>query len=310
MVEVLGIFGTVTKEIKQNSASTLIPNHAFLIAYRHSEKYLKRLIGRRDVEDALSRLDKLTREEFQAAIAQVLKVTHDIDEGVKNVGEKVDVVDAKVVGVCARVDGVGAKVVGVDAKVVGVDAKVDGIGAKVDGVDSKVDGVGVKVTDIDDKVNVAVAGTLITFATRKRHSKPVQLDGKVVKVTTMETRTLVQEAANKIEEEKRSLFYNPLPLAVYAEMPLQVSRHGRTTEHGCLRRTHPLIKTLRPVFSMMGQRRGSSREVSLRSGSPSRPHPCCGYTGNVCHSVPLHSAILIASIPRSRFRKERPLVRC
>jgi len=249
---------------------------------------LKKLIGRRDVEDALSRLDKLTREEFQGAIAQVLKVTHDVDKGVKNVGEKVDVVDAKVVG---------------------VGAKVDGVGAKVDGVNSKVDSVDVKLMDIDDKVNVAVAGTLIVFATRKRHGKLVRLDGKVVKMTTMETKSLVQETANKMEEEKRSLFYGPLLLAAYAEMPLQVSRHGRTTEDGCLRRTLPPIKTSRPVFNMMGQRRGSSREVSLRSGSPSRPHPCYGYMANVCHSVPLHSAILIASIPRSWFGKECPLVR-
>src|SRR6266404_3254962 len=284
----------------------------FLIADRQSEKYLKKLIGRRDVDDALGRLDKLTREEFQVAIAQVLKVTHDIDEGVKNVGEKVDAANAKVVGVSAKVDGVGAKVdgvgakvVGVDAKVVGVDAKVVGVDAKVDGVGAKVDGVDVKVMDIDDKVNVTVEGTLITFATQKRHSKFVQLDGKLVKVTTLETKTLVQEAANKMEEEKRSLYYSQLLLAVYAEMPLQVSRHGRTIERGCLRQTHPLIKTLRPVFNTMGRRRGSSREVFLRSGSPSRPHPCYGYTGNVCHSAPLHSAILIASIPRSWFRKER-----
>ena len=268
----------------------------FLIADEHSEKYVKKLIGRTDVEDALSRLDKLTREEFQVAIMQVLKVTHNVDEGVKNVGEKVDIVDAKVVGVGAKVDGVGAKVVGV--------------GAMVDGVNSKVDSVDVKVMDIDDKVNVTVEGTLIAFATQKRHSKLVQLDGKVVKVTTMETKTLVQEAANKMEEEKRSLFYGPAPmlLAVYAQMPLQVSRHGRTTEHGCLRQTHPLTKTLRQVFNMVGRRRGSSREVSLRSGSPSRPHHCYGYTAKVCHSVPLHSAILIASIPRSWFGKERSLV--
>jgi len=118
----------------------------FLIADGQSEKYLKKLIGRTDVEDALSRLDKLTREEFQAAIAQVLKVTHNVDKGVKNVGEKVDVVDARVIG---------------------VGAKVDGVGAKVDGVNSKVDSVGVKLMDIDDKVNVTVGGTLAVFSTRK-----------------------------------------------------------------------------------------------------------------------------------------------
>jgi len=247
----------------------------FLIADRQSEKYLKKLIGKKDVEDALSRLDKLTREEFQAAIAQVLKVTHDVGQGVKNVGEKVDVVDAK----------------------------VDGVGAKVDGVDAT-------VKDIDDKVNVAVDGTLITSATRKRCSKPVQLDGKVVKVTTMETKTLVQQAEKKMEEAKRPLFYIVLLSAVYAEISFQVSRHGRTTERGCLRQTLPLIRTLRPAFNMKGRPRGSSRGVSLRSGGPGRPHPCYGYTANVRGFPPITaSPILISSNHRSGFRKERPLVR-
>ncbi|KAH8986870.1 hypothetical protein EDB92DRAFT_1220167 [Lactarius akahatsu] len=68
MVEVLGIFGIVTKEMKQGRAKT----------------YLKKLIGRRDIEDALGRLDRLTQQETQMAIVQVLKVAH-------NVGDKVDV---------------------------------------------------------------------------------------------------------------------------------------------------------------------------------------------------------------------------
>ncbi|KAH9014775.1 hypothetical protein EDB84DRAFT_1443698 [Lactarius hengduanensis] len=68
MVEVLGIFGIVTKEMKQGRA----------------KRYLKKLIGRRDIEDALNRLDRLTQQEAQMAIVQVLKVAH-------NVGDKVDV---------------------------------------------------------------------------------------------------------------------------------------------------------------------------------------------------------------------------
>ncbi|KAH9173964.1 hypothetical protein EDB89DRAFT_645509 [Lactarius sanguifluus] len=68
MVEVLGIFGIVTKKMKQGRA----------------KKYLKKLIGRRDIEDALGRLDRLTQQEAQMAIVLVLKVAH-------NVGDKVDV---------------------------------------------------------------------------------------------------------------------------------------------------------------------------------------------------------------------------
>jgi len=90
-------------------------------------------------------MDKLTREEFQTVIAQIFKVTHDVDEGVKNVAEKVD----------------------------GVDVKVDGVDVKVDGIDVKIDGVGVQVKDISDKVNVAVEVRSSEFPTHKRHLKSI-----------------------------------------------------------------------------------------------------------------------------------------
>ena len=55
-----------------------------------SEKYLKRLIGRTMIEDALKRLDKLTQEETRMATAQVLKIAHTVDERVAGVGDGVD----------------------------------------------------------------------------------------------------------------------------------------------------------------------------------------------------------------------------
>ncbi|KAI9438402.1 hypothetical protein BJY52DRAFT_1217459 [Lactarius psammicola] len=75
MVEVLGILGVMTKEMKQGQA----------------KKYLKKLVGRRDIEDALSRLDKLTQQEVQMAIVEVLKVAHHVKDGVETVGNKVNV---------------------------------------------------------------------------------------------------------------------------------------------------------------------------------------------------------------------------
>ena len=94
MVEVLGIFGIVTKEMKQGRASESIPDDWFPVTDGDPEKYVKKLIGRRDLEDALSRLDRLTQEEAWMAIAQVLKVTHRVEDGVKTVGEQVkEVVD-------------------------------------------------------------------------------------------------------------------------------------------------------------------------------------------------------------------------
>ena len=45
---------------------------------RRSEKYLKKLIGKTDIEDALRRLDKLTQEEVRMATAQLLKITQGV----------------------------------------------------------------------------------------------------------------------------------------------------------------------------------------------------------------------------------------
>ena len=76
------------------------------LTYGSSEKYLKRLAGITNMEDALKRLDKLTHEEARMAIAQNLKATRDVDDRVKGVGDAVRGVDARVAnGVKAVIDG-------------------------------------------------------------------------------------------------------------------------------------------------------------------------------------------------------------
>jgi hypothetical protein len=45
------------------------------------EKYLKKLIGKKDIEDALKRLDKLTQEEARMAAAENLRLSHIILNG-------------------------------------------------------------------------------------------------------------------------------------------------------------------------------------------------------------------------------------
>ena len=44
-------------------------------------RFLNRLFGGTDIEDALRRLDKLTQEESRMIMAQVLKFTHDLMSG-------------------------------------------------------------------------------------------------------------------------------------------------------------------------------------------------------------------------------------
>ena len=102
------------------------PSYTPLVSSADSspEKYLKKLLGKTDIEDALKRLDKLTQDEVRMATAQLLTLTH-----------------------------------GVDHKVTRIDDEVKGMGGKVTRIDDEVQGVSGKVRDIDDKVRVVHEGT-------------------------------------------------------------------------------------------------------------------------------------------------------
>ena len=47
-------------------------------------------MGERDIEDALKRLDELTREEAWMAYAQSLKIIHNVDDKVCEINDKVN----------------------------------------------------------------------------------------------------------------------------------------------------------------------------------------------------------------------------
>ena len=85
---------------------------------------MKKVIGATDMEDALSRLDRLTQEEVRMAAAQGLKATHAVHDEVKSVDNHIQQVDD-------RVQGVGSDVQQVDTRVQGVDDKVQGVENKV-----------------------------------------------------------------------------------------------------------------------------------------------------------------------------------
>ena len=71
------------------------------------EKYLKKLLGKTEVEDALKRLDQLTQEEVRMATAQLLTLTHGVDDKVKGVDGKVTRIDDEVKGMGGKVDDIG-----------------------------------------------------------------------------------------------------------------------------------------------------------------------------------------------------------
>jgi methyl-accepting chemotaxis protein len=71
---------------------------------------LKKLLGKKDIEDALKRLDTLTMEEARMAIAETLKVTNTVDNKVDKVDDTVNRVDDTVNKMDDKVDKVDDKV--------------------------------------------------------------------------------------------------------------------------------------------------------------------------------------------------------
>ncbi|KAH9009922.1 hypothetical protein EDB83DRAFT_2531008 [Lactarius deliciosus] len=133
MVEVLSILGIVTKEVGQG----------------RTKAYLKKLVGRKDVEGALQRLDALTQEEARMAAAEALTITRGIDDKVKDMHERVKGVDERVHAVDIKVDGIDDKVRTVDSKVQGVDHKFGSVIQCVKETREAIQQVGNQVTDLN-----------------------------------------------------------------------------------------------------------------------------------------------------------------
>ena len=141
MVEVISILGIVTKEIRQSRTSMTCLIDITPKVDLYAEKFLKKLGGRKDVEDAFERLDKLTPEEALMAAAETMTVTRDIDDTVKDVDKRLEGVDSNVQGVNEIVKDVDKKVDDVDKRVKNVDKRVKDADERVKGVDGRVGSV-------------------------------------------------------------------------------------------------------------------------------------------------------------------------
>jgi len=102
MAQILHILALSTKAMTESRTSKLSLNLCTSLAEYGSEKFSKKLLGRTDVDDALLRLDKLTKEESLMTAAKNLeiachvegkvlvleRVTHSIEQAVKALKER------------------------------------------------------------------------------------------------------------------------------------------------------------------------------------------------------------------------------
>ena len=91
MAQLLSLLALLTKIMADSRISELDHLPCGFLAQHDSEKFMKMLVGRREVEDALLRLDSLTREEYLMVAARNLNVTHHVDRVIRDVRGELEV---------------------------------------------------------------------------------------------------------------------------------------------------------------------------------------------------------------------------
>jgi methyl-accepting chemotaxis protein len=138
-----------------------------------SEKFLKRLVGRTEVEDTLERLDTLTKEETLMAVTKNLEVSHHIDGNVTAVKGTVHNIDGNVEAIKEAICDVSGSIevtkglshdvgVGVNAikdVISNVDGNVKNTKEITESIDGNVKGTKELVENIDDNVKATKALT-------------------------------------------------------------------------------------------------------------------------------------------------------
>ena len=114
MAQLLSILALSTKAMSDRRISELIGSQFIFLLDFGIEKILKKLIGKTDVEDALSRLDTLTKEENLMMVARNLEVTHHVDGVVHDIDSNVKANKAVIEDIDTNVKGIEAVACSVD----------------------------------------------------------------------------------------------------------------------------------------------------------------------------------------------------
>jgi uncharacterized protein YoxC len=117
MAQILLILALSTKVMTERRTSESVHGLWSFLADCDSEKFLKKLMGRSDVEDAVLRLDSLTKEESLMAVAKNLEVAQKNLEATKKNLEITHDVDDNVIDIKVLAEDINDKVQGVDQNV-------------------------------------------------------------------------------------------------------------------------------------------------------------------------------------------------
>ena len=224
------------------------------------EKYVKKLMGKTELEDALRRLDKLTHEEAWMATAQVLKATHTVDERVR--------------GVAAAVIGVDDRVARIEDGVTNVNDRVAGVVERVAAVDDRMAHIDERAKAVDDKVAEVVDGKqAILGQSPRKYLTLIYPDSK-------EERMVMQQTASDVNQVKRLSFPASPVLSVESYASFQGTNCERAFIDGSPHQTRPQTITSRVIPIIREQQHGSFKEAYSRNGW--QRVRFSGSTENVC----------------------------
>jgi hypothetical protein len=114
MAEVLSVLAVATKVIEQRPIRKLITNDEQLrLTEACIETVFSKLVGYTVIDDALDRLDKVTREEALTVAAQALDAAHRVNDKVIGIADEVKGIDSKMNG---RVKGIESRVHCIEGK--------------------------------------------------------------------------------------------------------------------------------------------------------------------------------------------------
>ena len=96
MAQLLRILALSTKAMTDKRISELIRSRCFSLADYGLEKIMKKLLGRKEVEEAVSQLDMLTKEESLMVVVRNLAIAQDVDGNVKETKVLAEDIDGNV----------------------------------------------------------------------------------------------------------------------------------------------------------------------------------------------------------------------
>jgi hypothetical protein len=83
LVELLSALALVTKQIKEGKPSESFLVILYYLTQCNAEKLVKKLLGEKDVEVVIQRLDRLTQDEARITAAQTLDVVYGLVQNMR-----------------------------------------------------------------------------------------------------------------------------------------------------------------------------------------------------------------------------------